>query len=477
MVIIRKTVSDFETEIAAGINSRDTMLDTSIGPVKDLYITPPAEVMRDIHDNIVYLSQLQSLKYASRVNPNDLDDFVFNENLVRWRGSPSVTTVTFSRLQPPDGDILVPINFPLATTVDPATGRTVEFRTIERKIMYGPTTVPASSYYNSDTGRFEISVSVTSVGTGSDTAVGAYTITRFRRSFPDFDYVTNKQATTSGLSIETNSDLTNRYLLQVRGNNIGTPTGLKLFSLDNFSNIQDAYVVYGNNPAMVRNQNDAGAVDNWIMTEASLTDTIEELYAGVGELIPVPKQPVIRILSVTSGGTEYLAGTHYEFVSGQGIYAYSDRANDGIRFLVGSPALPALNAPVEITYSYNSMINVITTYYRQPEYYILGSDVLFRWAQPLRVELEAQLKIGSGNPDDILTLVRSRVLAYITSLRLGNNLEEFDIDGVVSRIYGVDNWVYTKLAVKGGTGVSDIDVPPNQYAFIEDADLVISLVF
>jgi len=475
MVIQRKTVAQFEDQLSNGVASRDETIDTYIGSIRDLFITPPAEVMKSVHDNIVYLSQLTSMINAERFNPEDLDAIVYNENVIRWTGSGSYSIVTFSRLLPPTTDIPIPVNFPLSTSQDPRTGTVVNFRTIESQVMYGPLTVPSSSYYNATTERYEIDVAVASVVVGTEASVGAYTITQFRRAFPDFEYVTNKSATTSGRGVETNTDLAIRYQTRITGNQEATPSGLKLFSLDNFSNISDAYVVYGTDVNLERHTSDAGAVDEWVKTSAPLTHSYDTYYRALRELIPLPKQPLVSIISVSSGATYYTEGTDFEKSTGDGIYAYSDRGHDGIRFLIGGAA-PAPNAPLKIVYSYNSMINILTAYYKQQEYYVMGSDMLFRWAQQKNIVIEAELKVGSGNPDTVLSLVRAKILSYINNLKLGADVEEFDIDSQVALVGGVDNWVYVTLAVKGSSGVGDIPIGPMEYAYLDEADLIISLV-
>lgn len=475
MTIRRRTETEFADQIADGIAARDETVDTRIGSIRDIFVVPPATVMKDINDNIVYLSQLTSLRNAEQLNPGDLDGFVFNEGIVRWDGSPSLAIVTFARIQPPTGDIPIPSNFPLSTVQDPKTGQIVEFRTTESRIMYGPLTVPGSAYYNADTERYEIDVAVASVVKGETTAVGAYTITQFRRPFPDFDYVYNKQATTSGRGLETNLELARRYQMQVEGSQLGTSKGLQRFILDSFSSTLDAYVVYGENVNLLREMYDAGAVDVWILGQSPATVTMTTNYPGIETLIPLLKQPVVDVISVSDVGTTYVEGTDYEIVTGETVYAYSDRGQDGIRFIAGGSA-PVLNDSITIVYSYNSLITTMTAFYRQSEYYSMGSDVLFRWAQAQQLEIEANLKVASGNPDKVLSLVRDRVLNYINGLLLGQNVEEFDIDSEVSRVFGVDNWTYTTLAVEGGTGVADIEIPPNQYARLEDANLVVNLV-
>jgi hypothetical protein len=106
----------------------------------------------------------------------------------------------------------------------------------------------------------------------------------------------------------------------------------------------------------------------------------------------------------------------------------------------------------------------------------MGSDKLFRWAQPIEVQIQASLKVSSGNPSYVVTTVKNRILQHINNLSLGESVEEFDIDSIVATVYGVDNFIYDVLSVKDGTGVADITVPPNQYASLSASDLIINLI-
>jgi hypothetical protein len=475
MVIQRTTESEFADQIADAVAARDQSIDTRIGSIRDIQISPIAGVLKDQNDNIVYLSQLTSLKNAERFFPDDLNDFAYNEAIVRWDGAASLAIASFARILPPTANILVPVNFPLATTIDPETGAVVEFRTIESQVMYGPATTPASAYYNGDTEKYEIDVAVASVVKGESTNVGAFTITQFRRPFPAFDEVYNKLPTSSGRGLETNTEVARRYQMQVQGSQIASPTGLQRFLLDNFSGIIDAFIVYGESEYLLREDEDAGAVDAWVLGSSPSMTSYTVNYPGIETLIPLPKQPVVEVVSVSDTGTTYVEGTDYEVVTGEGIFAYSNRGTDGIRFLAGGSA-PTLNDAITISYNYNTLINTMSAYYRQSESYVMGSDVLFRWSQDQQIEIEANLKVSSGNPESVRDLVKERVLNYINGLLLGEDVEEFDIDSEVARVFGVDNWTYITLAVEDGSGVADITIPPNQYARIEAANLVINLV-
>jgi len=476
MPVDRITAEVFADQIAEGVNTRDATLDTRIATVRDLFIDPISEVLENQNERVVYLNKLLSLKNANSLVPDDVDDIVFNENMIRWGGSSAITTVSFARSTPPlvGSDITVPINFPVATGINPTTGIAVVFRTIETKTMYS---AAPTQYYNADTEKYELDVQVSSVVQNSTAKVGAYSITQFRRPFSDFNEVYNKLATTSGTGIETNVDLATRYALHIVGSQLSTPSGIKSAILDNNSSVEDVYVVYGGDTYLTRELDDAGAIDLWIMGDAPLSRTYVTVYSGTYTLIAVDFQPVMYIDTVSSfaTGLTYTAGTDYEVVTGEGIYSYSNLAQDGIRWIPGG-AHPDIDDDVIIVYRYNALMNVLHSYFTQPQFYAMGSDRLFRWAQPLNIIIEANLKVRAGNPTLVLNTVRTAVFDYINGLKLGENLEEFDIDSVVSKIFGVDNWTYTQLSIEGATGVSDIEVNPNLYARIVLSDFVINLV-
>lgn len=474
MTVQRFTASEFATQLSNGVNSRDRSIDTRIGPIRDIFIDPISEVLENQNDRVVYLNRLLSLKYADKLVPDDVDDIIFNENIVRWGSTSGVTTVTFSRATAPSADITIPINFPLSTPVSPSTGSSIIFRTIETKTMYAAS---SGQYYNANTGRFEIQVSVKSTAQGSSTTVGAYTITQFRRPFPEFDTVFNETPTTDGKSIETNAEVALRYSLHVSGSQIGTPSGLKSFLLDNISSVDDVYIVYGENSYLTRDQYDAGAVDAWVLGDLSATRSYTTYYNGTYTLNKVDFQPIMSVDSVSSvaAASTYLEGDDFEVETGVGEYSYSNQASDGIRWLPGG-SHPDVGDDITITYKYNSLMNILQSFFNQPAFYHMSSDNLFRWAQPTQLEINADLKISSGSPEVVKASVRNAVLTYINNLKLGQDVEEFDIDSEVSKISGVDNWVYNQLSVFGGSGVSDITIGPNTYARLSGSDFVINMV-
>lgn len=472
MPVNKISANDFADRIASGVNDRDPTLDTRVGSIRDIFIDPVAGVLENQNDRVVYLNNLINLNNAVSLVPDDVDDVVANENIVRWEGSRSLVTLTFSRSDIPTADITVPVNFPVATVADPNTGNTVNFKTIETQTLYVAT---LSRYYNFETRKYELDVLAASVSTGVTAEIGAFTINRFLRPLPGFLEVTNKFATTSGRGIETNEEIAKRYFLHVEGAQIGTPAGIQRFVLDNINSITDVYVVYGTDTNLTRQESDAGAIDVWFLGNSIASRIYTTYYNGTETLNPVDFQPLYRVVSVVSGATTYIEGTDYEVVTGVGEYSYSNLAQDGIRWISGGSS-PNVGDSIVITYEYNSLCNVLDSYFKQDQYYEGGSDRLFRWSQSSQIQIEANLKVRSGSPSEVQRLVREGVLTYINSLKLGENVEEFDIDSVVAGVFGVDNWTYTTLSLVGGTGVGDIEISPKNYARLESSDFVINLV-
>lgn len=476
MAINKKTSSEFATQIADGINDRNDTLDTTVGPIKDLFIDPVSDVLENQNDRAIYLNRLLSLNNASTLVPDDVDGVVANESIVRISGSSAVTTLTFSRTTAPTVNLTVPVNFPISTVIDPSTGSSVSFRTVETKTMYSAS---ASAYYNVDTELYELDVLVASISTGQLVRTGANTIISFLRPLSGFEAITNKAATTGGRGTETNAELATRYFLHVDGAQLSTPSGIKRFILDNISGITDVYIVYGSNTYLTREQDDAGAVDVWFIGSTSATRSYITYYRGTALTQVVDFQPVISVSTVISGATTYVEGTDYSVITGVGEYAYSSYGSDGIQWIPGG-SHPAIDAVVTITYTYNSMANILASFFTQGDYYCMGSDRLFRWAQSTSIAIEANLTVSSGSPSQVQALVREAVFSYINSLTLGQNVEEFDIDTIVARIYGVDNWTYNNLQLKSTTpianSVADLEISPNTYAVLAQSDFIINLV-
>lgn len=476
MSVPRITARQFEDRLRQAILQRNSSVDVTTGPVRDYFVRPQATVLEAQNEAVRQVYNLLALIGLNDLPNQYVDDFCGTEQVLRSSGTPAFITLTFSRVSKPTVNLPVATNFPVATDVDPLTGSQITFVTTQPATLLAAS---ADAYYNPVTNLYELNIDAASINNGPSTVVGRNRVTKPLRPLPGFDAVTNKTESTGGLPAESNSDMGERYLLRIAGTELGTPAGLNRYTRQVFSNVQDAYVVYGNDPFLTRADVDAGAVDVWVLGASPVERTVTVAFPG--KLVPIvlDRQPVLSVLSVTSGVT-FTQNVDYVFQPDGGNNARSTRASDAIVFTPLGVA-PAFGDPITITYTYDNLVIALQSFFQTPDYKSDGADVLFRAGIRVDIAISGVLKVNSGNPSQVLLNVQQAMLDLINGTttvrgyRLGQSVEEFDIDSALARVGGVDNFTYTLLAPLGQVGVSDIPILPNQYARLSVANLSITL--
>ncbi|APU88897.1 hypothetical protein Rctr197k_078 [Virus Rctr197k] len=478
MPIDKVSQAQFAAQIAAGINDRADDLDTAYGPIPDACIQPQAAVLESQNDRVRQLSLLLTLSDPSAFDgfDSDLEGIAFNEGATRILGSKSSTTATFARAAAPTADALVQRGFPVGSSEDPSTGGTITFVTSEAATL---PVASASSYFNIQTQKYELSVPLTSIIEGSSTRVGPNRLTRPLRPLGAFDSVTNPGSASGGRDQETNSELIDRYMLGVIGRQPGTPNGIDRYARANFPDVLGLKSVYGSNVLLVRAATDAGAVDTWIKGSSPVQLVENHVYLGVGQTIAVSSPPLVSVVSVQSGVSTYIEGSDYEVVEDTSGVGRSVREEAGIRFLTGGPtALPAVGDTVTVTYTYDNLIRSLQAGFEDDEVLELGRDLLFRRGEIASIIHTARLRVAAGfNATTVQAAVVAAVLAFVNDLNLGADVEGSDIQGVVRAISGVDNYIIDRLTRSTTlAGVTDVLVDDNEYAELTSANLTVSLI-
>jgi uncharacterized phage protein gp47/JayE len=477
MPVEKITAAQFRDQLRAGITDRTESHDVGFGPIRDIVIDPVATVLEQQNDRVRAVSLLLSLQNPANLSEVDVDGIVFNETIRRILGARSLTTLTFSTptVDPSGPDLVVQRGFPVATTPDANTGETVTFTTTEAR------TLPAAqraSFFNITTQRYELQVPAQATVQGSVGRVGQGRIRRPLRPLVGFDQVTNTAASEGGLDRETNAELINRYLLAILGRDLTTPTGIEFFTRNNFPEVEDVLVVFGDDPLLTRSADDAGATDAYIIGEQLVARTENLEFLGVGQLLQVSFPPIAVVTQVSSGATTYAEGTDYEVVRDTGGNRGSTRAVEGVRFLSTVTSPPALGAAVTINYTQNNLIQTLQTTSEQRTNESLGRDLLYKEGIQVDIILEAQLRVATGfSTVTVPNAVSTAIQNFINSFGLGANVENSDIQGEVRRISGVDNFIITRLVRDPAlTGTADIVIGGNEFARIATADLVITLI-
>lgn len=476
MPIPKITATQFQTNLRDAIDDRTTSYDTALGPIPDVIINPAALVFESQNDRIRTVSLIISLANEIAFSGDfeaDLDAYVFNEGVLRISGSRATATVVFSRGTAPSSDLVVQRGYPIGTSPDESTGQTITFITTQSATLPAAS---ASSYFNIQTQRYELSVPVVAVVQGESGRVGQNRINRPLRPLVGFDSVTNPAEAEGGLGPETNSELIARYLLAILGRRLSTPTGVSKAALDNFPDVEDILTVYGTNPLLLRASDDQGAVDAYIVGAQALEVSENIEFFGVGQLLQVAEPPLIGVTSVSSGANTYIQDQDFEVVFDETNNAGSVRAIEGIQFLAGGPTtLPAVSDVVTISYTKNQLIRNLQDESETDDFFTFGRDLLYKEGLEVGVAIEGTLRVETGfSFTTVLAAVQTTILSFVNALKLGEDVERSDIQGVVRLISGVDNLVFTRFTrLTVLSGVDDIPVGDNEYARMDSADLSI----
>lgn len=474
MAIAKITATEFETELQEAVLDRNPDLDVTVGPIRDTVIAPTAGVLEEQNDRIRRLSLLLSLLNVGEFSEQELDETAFNEEIIRSVGSRAVTTVFFQTRTAPVVDIVVPINFPLATVIDPTLNRAINFRTTETRTLPAAT---AALYLNAATGFYELEVAVQALAIGVDGDVGVGRITQLQASLPGFESVTNRVAAINGRDRETNEELAQRLLVAIPGTDISSRFGIEREVRDQYVDVLDVLTVFGIDLLLTRAASNAGAVDAYIIGETSQTQTDTQTFLGVGQPIILTRQPVLSVASVSTGGPAFVQGVDYVLSNDTGVNAGSIRGQDAVVFIAGGAA-PAIGATLTIVYNYNSLLQTLQDGFIVPDNLVFGRDLLFKQGTQIDIEIAANLSVLAGiNATSTISQVVSSIVTFINSLGLGDDVEMSDVNAEVRKIPGVDNLVFTLFHILGSAaGVADVAIERSQYARISSTNVTITLV-
>lgn len=467
MPVPKITADQFSTSLNTSIQDRNRSHDTEIGPIPDIVVEPISFVLENQNNRIRDVSRLVLLDSVGEFADEDVNNFVFNEFILRNRGGKSSVTLIFSRATIPQTDQTVQQNFPVATDPDESTGETVVFVTTESKTLQAAS---AASFFNIETGRYELEVTARATVTGKIGEVGPGRINRPLRPLAGFDIVENRNRSSSVTGRETNTELLERYRISIIATQIATRSGIRSYIKRNFPDAGDILVVNSGDPLITRAGTDSGAVDIFITGSQTVTRQDSAEFVGVNQLIVLENQPATEIVNISG----FTLNTDYEFVKDTSGVSDSVRAQDAIRFLPGGSS-PTIGNTINIEYLQNTLISDIQSSLEDADSDAGGQDPLARLGTQVDTTLSAQLIVLPGfSFTSIRSSVIDTIVEFINSFGLDDDVERSDIQSVVRQISSVDNFIFNILDRVGGTGNSDIIIDKNEFARIESGNITIT---
>lgn len=485
MPIDRITADQFVTKLRTALLARTKKYDSGSGSIPDVILNPLSGVLEDLNNNgLRRVSLLLSLQNSTEFTTTDLDQLVFNEDLIRPAGSFATTVLTFKRSRPfgTSDTGLVSRGFPVGTSPNTTTGQAVTFVTTSAMDKTFATAVLDTTTNQT---VYQLRVPAQCTIAGSIGSVGADQINRPLIPLVNYDSVTNDAASEDGTDTFTNDQLIQLYLLAVNSRQLSVSTGSQFYVLDNFPAVQDVHEVFGTDPELTRAASDAGAVDAYIIGTNTIENTAQLPFLGVGQLMAVPLPPLVRVDSVTrvSDNHVFTEGTDYEVIFDTSGLQGSTRAKEGIAFLPLSSAqiTAGLFSPtggdlIQIQYATNQLIRDLQSTEQDPEVQVEGRDLLYKEGQLVNVVLAGSLAtLSTFNFTTVQNAVITAIDGYINGLGLGDTVEVLGILGAVKTVSGVQNFIITQLSKDPNiAGTEDLVLTSEQYPRIDNANLTIS---
>lgn len=491
-----RTFSQIVNDLITYILRQNQKIDVSPGQViRDVAINAPANEMANLYSNIEQIRNAQSILNANIMSTQDMNNLVANFGITRKTATPSQGTVVFYTPTQPISDFEIPAGTVVATSPNNNNPQ-INFVTLNNVNFVAAF---ESSYYNSNTGNWEITANIQAQQGGTIGNVGPFTINQVLNFDLPFK-VMNTIAITGGTDQENNQDLAIRTINSFLGNNKGTRNGY-LGTILSQPNVLDALVQGPGDPLMVRDGNQGGKVDIWTLTNNlsatelnpnntpslsfSWNNNAESLlnYEFRFPNLPVdvdssllltattgPVNPLINVVLYESrnpapSGIAYIneGDYHYTFYKANDLdTAHSVEAND---YIVWNPTTmeqlrsypSGLNVSntlqVDVDYSYDKTINDLQTIIDDPNNRIITADVLIK--QAIKVTIDVQLNVNldpsySSTPNTQTQTVNSIITAltnYINSVKMGTRLQESDIVQVAHNVTGVDNVVLNSIVI------------------------------
>jgi uncharacterized phage protein gp47/JayE len=457
--------------MASNITSVNPKWDVSEGSVlSDVVITPPSQEIAKLYDQDQRTSDNQALATAS---DDGLAINGANLNRPRLPAIASIGIVTFFSYTAPQADITIPAGTVTGTTAGANTPQ-VQFSNTQDTVMYS---VLSSTYLNPDTGLYEIQVPVECTTTGITGVVGAQAINTIVNTVNGISGCYNAAPTTGGSDIEDLEVYRARLGIAWQGNTVCVDNGI-LSIVRNQQGVENAIIVaHGQS-----NRNEFGAIDVYVqgVLSATYVDSFLINQALPQQSFITTKQPLLTtgVSSVIYSASGSIATPAYSIVPDTSAYAGSVNASDSI---VWATPLPAVNGSVYMTYTYNSLIETLQSFFNNTNADILNANLLIKWATEISIDVTATIKILTGYDSLNVTYdVQDALALFFDGQTIGESVSQAEVVKAILNVPGVSDAKLPLDLFRSSDGsitpdsFGDLDIPVTSYAV--GGNIIINIV-
>ena len=392
-----KTASEIKSELEASVLQTDNTLDTSQGPIPDIFINPQSGQLANASSDAESLRQLFTLQFAATATDDEVKNALANYGSTPGAGVKASHVQHFLRFTKP----LIDINIPSGTLVANAAGDLVY------RVVNGGTIVSSSAslFYNSSRKSYELGLLVEAVGIGEKYNIPANRVITLITPVDGIDSTENRSASVGGKEKETKDSQSTRLKNSLLGINLGSPGGIQ----DDIKNtlpelVTDVAVIQPFEKEFYRSAT-GPALD--IYNIGTQIESYTQVYTAFGgeTQIPLEKKPAISVssVSVNNIAITYTLVTDTTLESGYSLNAY-DVVALGVTLATGDI--------VTIEYEYNQVLEkVYGTVYASGSNYLFNTDILIRYPFTVAPVLGGEVQ---ALPSYSVTEVENNLLSYLT---------------------------------------------------------------
>lgn len=472
--MISKTIDTIRNELMTAFLTRLPNLDLTEGtPERDMFIESPISgQLMTLWDSLIYTAKaFAPFLYSADLTDTDLKTYMANYNVSVSPATFSSGTVTFYTYSVPTTNITISEG----TIVLTNSATPIEFTVDGTYIMYSSI---ASSYFNTNTNRYEINATVRAVLPGPDYRAGVNAVTKIASSIIGIQGCTNTLNISGGLAEETMTSALRKVLEKFQGRGLASDQGLISYVQTYVSAVN---LVGAGDPEMVRDSGYGGAIDFYVIGEdvTTASDTVVLTSSGLDNPLTVDytssgivllNQPVISISSVLKNGV-ILNFSNYVLVKDIGVLKESTQASDKIELTstgISSTGYFEIGDSIEVNYSYNGLLSTIEDSLNSPTNHYENRDYLVRSMTEVTITVAFRFKELAGQDfAAVSTTVSLSIATFIDGILNNGSVERADIIGVVKSFAYVDNIDLSSVvltATGGGTMVAgDVFLMKNEY--------------
>lgn len=463
---VQEMISDYDAV------EQNQPADTTPGTVNRDIIDTTGQQVSTTYSEIEQVRLPSSLRNAGLVSEGGLSQFGLNFDLVQSGAVEATGTIYFQKTTVPT----TIVDFPAGTIVQTrpsTTGSSTKFVTLTATRLSPSTTLnPANR-------KYEVSAPIIAVVAGADGNVGPGSINTLATPNRNIDSIVNKEATSGGTDVESNTDFATRILARTDTTDFGTKTGYISLVSEQFPDLLEVAVAGPGDTALVRRQfgNEA---DLYIIgaSNSTFTDTITVSGASSDLLITHPVVSISSVVGVTNSGV-YVPGVDVQFTKDtSAAYGGSIQAFDRLTWL--SANRPGATQQIRATGLYDATVGMVQDYLDSDDVRFVTADVLAKAATRIGVVVTASATAFSGY--DRTSLANTAQLAVInglTNFTLGQSISQSDIVSLIGNVSGIDKvqiplTEFRKSTESAGTVSDSVEIPTSSYARADTITITVS---